>query len=194
VVIFGALFFKERATRFQLISLAISFAGVLLALWDGGGGNLLGDLLGIASSVSAGFSVHYSKRARARNNSWNIYLWVCMAGLLATAWSAPEAADAASAGWGAISILILSGAIYFAAQIAFTWGLKFTSAASAGILSFLKVPLAILFGALFMGEAIGLRFALGGALVTAGILVLEMEGRFGKGKAIEPEKLPGGEA
>lgn len=179
VVVFGALFFKERPTRWQVAALLVALPGVFLALWDGSSGSLGGDLIGLASSVAAGFSVHYSKRARERNNSWNVYLWVCVAGLLSTGWSAGEAGRA---DWAGAAVLVGSGAIFFAAQIAFTWGLKFTSAANASILSFLKVPAAMALGVAFMGEAMSLKFALGSLLVAGSVVALELEGRFGRGK------------
>lgn len=46
-------------------------------------------------------------------------------------------------------------------------------ASEAGILSFLKIPLAIFFG-LFLGEGLSLRFAAGTLILIAGLAVAEL--------------------
>ena len=119
----------------------------------------------------AGFSIQYTKKARVNNGAEIVYLSVCVSGILATFWTAPRglSLDLRSA-----SILVASAVLGYGGQIALTWGVKFMDASEAGIISFLKVPIAIGLG-LFLGEGFTPRFAAGTLVVMAGLAVAELK-------------------
>ena len=179
IFLLGAIFFKERMGRRSVAGALVCFAGVVLIFWDSSSPSLLGDSLGLLSGVLAGYSIHYTKRAREKNGAEIVYLAVCLSGILVTFWTAPRALtlDLRSG-----LILLASAVLGYGGQIAMTWGVKFMDASEAGILSFLKIPLVIFFG-LFLGEGLSLRFAAGTLVLVAGLAVAEL-GRRRKGAGV----------
>jgi drug/metabolite transporter (DMT)-like permease len=174
-ILLGALFFGERLGPRSKVGAFVCFAGVALIFWDSSSPSLLGDCIGLLSGVIAAVSAQYTKRARVNNGPEIVYLSVCVSGILACFWTAPRALtlDLSSG-----LILLASAVLGYAAQISLTWGVKFMSASEAGIISFLKVPIAIAFG-LFLGEGLTLRFAAGTLVVLAGLAVAEMRPSLG---------------
>ncbi len=172
-ILLGALFFKERMGGRATIGAFVCFAGVALIFWDGSATSLLGDGIGLLSGFLAGISVQYTKRARRNNGTEIVYLSVCLSGMIVTAWTVPEAA---SLGLDSGLLLLAAAVLGYAGQISFTWGVKYMNASEAGIISFLKVPIAVVFG-LFLGEGLSWRFAAGTAVVLAGLAVAELGGR-----------------
>jgi len=178
-IVLGVLFFGERLGPRGIGGALVCFGGVALIFWDASSHSLLGDLIGLASGIIAGVSIQYTKRARRNNSAEIVYLAVCVSGMIGTVWTAPRALvlDLRS------GLIILAQAVLgYAGQIGLTWGVKYMDASEAGIVSFLKVPLAIVFG-LFLGEGLSLRFAAGTAVVLAGLTLAELSGgRPGGGK------------
>ena len=172
-ILLGALFFKERMGARAAIGAFVCFAGVALIFWDGSATSLLGDGIGLLSGFLAGISVQYTKRARRNNGTEIVYLSVCLSGIIVTAWTVPEAA---SLGLESGLLLLAAAVLGYAGQISFTWGVKYMNASEAGIISFLKVPIAVVLG-LFLGEGLSWRFAAGTAVVLAGLAVAELGGR-----------------
>jgi len=172
-ILLGAIFFKERMGGRAVLGAFVCFAGVSLIFWDGSATSLLGDGIGLLSGFLAGISVQYTKRARRNNGTEIVYLSVCVSGIVATAWTAPEAA---SLGLGSALLLVATAILGYAGQISFTWGVKYMNASEAGIISFLKVPIAVALG-MFLGEGLTWRFAAGAAVVLAGLAVAELGGR-----------------
>jgi drug/metabolite transporter (DMT)-like permease len=172
-ILMGALFFKERMGGKAIAGAFVCFAGVALIFWDASSPSVLGDAIGLVSGLIAGLSIQYTKKARRNNGAEIVYLAVCASGIVATFWTAPRALslDARSA-----AILIASAVLGYAGQITLTWGVKYMDASEAGIISFVKVPVAIALG-LLLGEGLSARFAAGTAIVLAGLAVAEIGGR-----------------
>jgi len=177
-ILLGALFFGERLGTGSKVGAFVCFAGVALIFWDASSPSILGDCVGLLSGVIAAISAQYTKRARVNNGPEIVYLSVCVSGILACFWTAPRAL---SLDLGSALILLGSGVLGYAAQIALTWGVKFMPASEAGIISFLKVPIAIVFG-LFLGEGLSLRFAAGTFVVLAGLAVAEIRPTLRRGE------------
>lgn len=166
VVLFGSLFFGEKARFVQLASVALCVAGSALAFYNPGGpGTLFGDALGLASAVCAGISVHYIKRARVGNSSFMVYGAVCLTGLPLTF---PSLNQLPHLTLPSLGLMVLAASVIFAAQVLLTWGLKYISASRGSILSFLKVPVTIALG-LLIGEKLTAPFIAGTALVMTGL-------------------------
>lgn len=169
-ILIGSLFFKEKLGRRAIFGAFVCFAGVALIFWDSASPSFLGDCIGLGSGFLAGISIQYTKRARRNNGVEIVYLAVCLSGILATFWTAPQALslDLRSA-----LILLASAVLGYLGQIALTWGVKYMDASEAGIVSFLKIPMAIGLG-LFLGEGLSLRFAAGTIIVIAGLAFAEL--------------------
>jgi len=162
--------FGERMGRRGIAGAFVCFAGMALIFWDSSSPSLLGDCIGLLSGCVAGVSIQYTKRARARNGAELVYLSVCVSGILVCFWTAPRALslDPRSG-----LILLASAVLGYGGQVSLSWAVKFMDASEAGILSFIKVPLAIILG-LFLGEGLSLRFAVGAAVIIAGLAVAEL--------------------
>jgi drug/metabolite transporter (DMT)-like permease len=169
-ILLGALLFRESLGRRAIAGALVCFAGVALIFWDPSSPSLLGDAIGLASGLVAGFSIQYTKKARVNNGSEIVYLAVCASGILVCFWTAPRALEL---DLRSTLILVASAVLGYGGQIALTWGVKYMSASEAGIISFLKVPLAILLG-LLVGDGLSARFAAGTAVVLAGLAVAEL--------------------
>jgi drug/metabolite transporter (DMT)-like permease len=184
LILIGALFFGERLGRPAILGACVCFAGVALIFWDSSSPSLAGDFIGLASGMLAGLSFQYTKRARRNNDAEIVYLAVCVSGMLATFWTAPQAL---SLDLGSGLVLLATAVLGYAGQIALTWGMKYMAASEAGIISFLKIPLTVILG-LFLGEGLSLRFAVGTLIVIAGLVATELGARSSRRRA------PGAEA
>jgi drug/metabolite transporter (DMT)-like permease len=182
-IILGVLFFGERLPGRAVLGAMACFAGVALIFWDASSPSLLGDLIGLLSGIIAGVSIQYTKRARRSNSAQIVYLAVCISGALATAWTAPRAL---SLDTRACLLVAAQATLGYLGQIALTWGVKYMDASEAGIVSFLKVPIAIVLG-LFLGEGLSARFAAGTAIVLAGLSIAELRARGRAGGAAPAE-------
>jgi drug/metabolite transporter (DMT)-like permease len=179
VVIFGAIFFRERVDLRGWASIAICVLGVAIIFGTGGQSSLLGDAAGLASGFLGGFSVIYTKKARLSNNSFIIYGTLCVIGAALTAFSAPQAARL---DWRSAALLVVAGCLVYFAQILFTYGIKFVPAAHASVISLLKVPLTIALGA-FIGESLHLSFFIGTAIILAGLVLKDLGAKKGEAAA-----------
>ncbi len=168
VAIYSAVVFKEKLKKNNLISILLCIIGVYMVLYDGSSINLKGDLLGILSGVTGGISYAYSKRAREKDHSFNIYLWICLCGVLFSSFSAGEII---SLNIRTVILLIISAAVVFAAQISITYGTKFVPVVKGSIISFLRVPLTIILSYLILHESFKLKFIAGTVLIMSGLII-----------------------
>jgi drug/metabolite transporter (DMT)-like permease len=168
VVVFGALFFKEKLKFIQVISMALFVPGICLVFYDGSSYNFWGDLLGLGSGISGGMAVHYAKRARVKNDSIIIYMTVCAVWLVPLL---PFSGQVTKLNMNLAMILVLAGIAVFVAQVLFTYALKYTSASRGSILSFSKIPITIILSYFAVGEKILPRFIIGTVLIIAGLVV-----------------------
>lgn len=167
VVIFGAIFYKTRIHWSHVASIILCLVGVILVFYDGSHYNIWGDILGLVSAVFAAQAMHYMKKAREKNNSFIIYLSVCVLGLAGTSFSVTQFKQLDLNG---LLLLVASGVIMFTGQIALTYGIKFVSTVRGSILSFSKIVFTIIMS-VFIGEVIKTRFIIGTILILAGLLI-----------------------
>lgn len=168
VAIIAICFLGQKVRAATVAGILVSFAGVALVLRDGSAANLAGDAIGVASGILAGISYHFNKRASQTEHPVVIYLGVCLVGLIANAFALPQAVhlDVRSA-----ILLVLAGFGAYYAQIAITIGLRDIDTTEGSVHTFVKIPLTILGGALFLGDRISLRFVAGTTLLLAGIFL-----------------------
>jgi drug/metabolite transporter (DMT)-like permease len=167
VALFGYLFFHEKITFLQIISLLLCIAGAFFVFYDGSGYLIFGDILGIIASILAGLSIHYTKRLRENNNPMIIYLSVCLFGL---AFNSFSVTNIVSIDIITLGILFLIGVLAFSAQISLTYGIKFITPTKASIITFSKIPFTIILS-LFIGEEMNERFFIGMGLILIGLFL-----------------------
>jgi drug/metabolite transporter (DMT)-like permease len=167
-----AIFILRDAVRANTIAgLIVAFSGIAFVLWDGASVPPVADLVGLASGILAGISYHFNKVASKTEDPIVIYLGVCIVGALATAFSAPAALalDPLSA-----ILILLAAAGGYAAQICITIGLRDIPTTEGSVHTFAKIPLTVLAGSLFLGNAITLRFVVGTALLFVGLMLNQL--------------------
>lgn len=171
-VTFAALFLGERVDRRLALPFVAALVGMVLAA-GGEAGPLalrLGawELAGIASSVLSGAAVTAVRAARRSESSWSIYGSFTLFGLLATApfglaaFRAPTPRE-----W---LLLAVVGGTSVVAQLLMTHAYRWVTNLQAGVLAQLTVVLAMIAGALFLGDRLAPLQLLGSALTLAGVV------------------------
>jgi len=167
VTIFGVIFFGEKPGKRVWGSLALCVAGAVLVVRDGSGADIAGDIIAIVSSLFAGIAVNYVRRASTRGvDPFLLYLSPAIFGL-PVLFFAPL--PTAFPGFLPLLFLLGVGVGAFGAQALMAWGYRSVSASKGSVTFFLETGLTVLLGALFVGETLSLRFALGLALIFAGL-------------------------
>lgn len=168
VAIISIVALREKVRISTVAGVFLAFTGVAFVLWDGTGMSFIGDAAGIASGFLAGISYHFNKRASQTEHPIVIYLGVCFVGLLTTAFAFPQAfsIDPRSA-----LLLVLAGAGAYAAQIFITIGLRDIPTTEGSVHTFMKIPLTVVAGYLFLDNPITLRFVAGTALLLVGLFL-----------------------
>jgi drug/metabolite transporter (DMT)-like permease len=167
---------RERLARGKLLAIALAFGGTCLTLdlqAAGGATRPLGIALGVLSALIYALYILASARvlrhAGALGASTVIVLSAAAvyAGIVLArgpAW--PQT----PAGWGAIAGLSLLGTVV--AVLALLAGMARVGAVSAALLSTLEPLVAVVLGALFLGERLSAAQGVGGACILAAVVLL----------------------
>lgn len=177
VAIIAIVFLHDRVRMNTIIGLLIAFSGIALVLWDGSRVPPVADVIGLSSGILAGISYHFNKVASKTEDPVVIYLGVCFVGVLATAFSLPQAINLDLVSF---TLLVLAAAGAYFAQICITIGLRDIPTTEGSVHTFAKIPLTVLAGCLFLGNAITLRFIAGTALLFAGLILNQLRVRKAK--------------
>lgn len=142
--------------------------GTALILWPDrtGPGLNLGHFLALSASFFTGFAVIIIRRVRRVNNPFTIYFFFCMTGgvlsLGPLLTQGQPIAPVSDTGWMLLSAVALFAMV---GQLLMNHGMKYLPASKTGALMMIEVIVAGAFGALYLGEALTLRFFLGAALI-----------------------------
>jgi drug/metabolite transporter (DMT)-like permease len=168
VALIAIFIMRDKVKPCTVIGLLLAFGGVALVLWDGAKVSLMADLIGLCSGTVAAVSYHFNKKASQTEDPIVIYLGVCLVGLLATAFSVPQALRL---NWASAALLILAGMGGYFAQIAITIGLRDIDTTEGSVHTFVKIPLTVIAGWLVLSDPITARFILGTTLLLVGLLL-----------------------
>lgn len=172
VAVFGTLFFGERITKRNIVSLSFCLMGVFMVLYDRGHYPILGDLLGILSGVCGALAVIYLKKSCEHNSSVIIYLSACFFGVLSLPFATNQIANI---NIQAFVILILVGILGFAGQVLMTFGFKTVSANQGSILSYATIPITLMLSYVVFGDPMPFKFLAGIGLILAGLMINSIE-------------------
>lgn len=170
----------ERLSRTKFIGIALGFSGVALligsAAFAGLEASAWAQLSVLGATISYGFSGVFGRRfanvppiqtARGQLTTSTIIL-LPLALIVERSWTIAMPSLAA---WGAVvGIAILCTTF---AYILFFRILAQAGATNVALVTFLIPPSAILMGALFLGEALELRHAIGFTLILAGLIAID---------------------
>jgi len=161
----------------QWLGMACAFAAVVFALREGfGGGGAVGDLMGLAAGALWGLTTVAIRACNLTRISAEKLLFyqlavstavlVMVSALMGESWSRPWSGFA----MGSVAVQAVVGA--FASYLAWMWMLGHYPATKISAFVFLTPLFALLFGMLWLGEAVTLTLTLSLALVAVGIVLV----------------------
>jgi drug/metabolite transporter (DMT)-like permease len=169
VALFGYFLFKERITRYNIMAILFGVAGAVTVFYDGAGYSLLGNAVCLASGLCGGFAVNFTRLARQTNNSFMVYLYPCMFGIIINIGHVPEIALIASL--HDLSLLLLVGVLSFIGQILSAFAFKYIEATPGRVFGMAEIIFSITLGVLFAGEHVTPQFFGGLAIIVVGLLL-----------------------
>ena len=167
----------ERLKPLQWLGMACAFAAVVFALREGfGGGGTTGDLMGLAAGALWGLTTVAIRACNLTRISAEKLLFYQLAvssavlALLSHLMGEPWGGAWSSFAIGSVAVQTVVGA--FASYLAWMWMLGHYPATKISAFVFLTPLFALLFGMLWLGEAVTLSLALSLALVAVGIVLV----------------------
>jgi drug/metabolite transporter (DMT)-like permease len=167
----------ERLRPLQWLGMACAFAAVVFALREGfGGGGATGDLMGLAAGALWGLTTVAIRAANLTRLSAEKLLFyqlaVSTAVLILLSLGMGEPWDGHWSGFaiGSVAVQTVVGA--FASYLAWMWMLGHYPATKISAFVFLTPLFALLFGMLWLGEAVTLTLVLSLTLVAVGIVLV----------------------
>ena len=169
--LWAAVFLTERAPKLVFAAMAVAFSGVLLVIKGESPALELGagrwELVGVLSGMLSGASVATIRELRRSDGPWEIFLAFNLGGLLVcgpltlAGWLFPTPVE-----W---LVLLAIGLLSVAAQLGFTWALRYSTAAGSGVLMQLTPVTALVGGALWFGDRIAPVAWLGAGIALLGV-------------------------
>jgi drug/metabolite transporter (DMT)-like permease len=167
----------ERLRPLQWLGMACAFAAVVFALREGfGGGGATGDLMGLAAGALWGLTTVAIRAANLTRLAAEKLLFYQLAVstlvLILLSYGMGEPWDGHWSGFamGSVAVQTVVGA--FASYLAWMWMLGHYPATKISAFVFLTPLFALLFGMLWLGEAVTLTLILSLTLVALGIVLV----------------------
>lgn len=172
----------ETITRGKALGMALCFVGVIVlgsenGLGSGGAGSLVGDLITFASVTGYSIYAVLAKRVVDRYdtvtmNFFNFLIAAIVALPLASyEWVHADWTSVGWAGWAGLAYMaILSSVVGY---MIYYWALRHMDASRLAATTYIEPLLAILLGAVFLGERFTAHLLAGGALVLTGVYITE---------------------
>lgn len=185
--VLGLHFFvlTERIGRAQWLGVLLAFGGIAYAFSDsfGSGGAitvdmLTGDILAVLGGLfwaATTIVVRTTALSEAAPTRTLLYqLVVASALLLVIAGGLHQSSIDVMSGIAWVSLLFQSVIVAFACFLAWFWMLRHYLASRVSVFSFLTPLFGVAFGVLLLNDPINLRFAVGAALVLAGVVMVNL--------------------
>jgi drug/metabolite transporter (DMT)-like permease len=177
VAVASPILLGERLTRRTSVAVAVSFSGLALMVAPSGGGVDM-DAVWRSAALGAGSALFYASNiivnkfvADGFSTSETMFWHGLVATPLLAAFVPHDAwarCDGRAAGFLA-AVSLVPGAL---AGLLFVWALRRMPAAHASTLTLLEPLVAVLIGAAFFGESLGVRTVVGGGCILAGALAV----------------------
>ncbi len=173
---------EERLSRLQWAGIAVAFLGIVVAFlgWDGRPAVelLTGDLLALAGGVIWGLTNVVLRRGRVGGAApvKTILYQVATATIVLGAFAgATGQTQVILSTMTILSLLFQTMIIAISSYFFWFWLLRHYLTSRLMLLSLLTPLLGVMFGALLLGDPIGIRFALGSLLVLTGVLIVNLK-------------------
>ena len=170
VMLFSAMFLKNRLGWKQITALLLAFGGAVLVIDPSFRSDLLPAAAGLASAAGAGAAYVIINALRGReNNATIIFAFSAVSCLLSVVFGFGSFIMPSGSDW-----LMLAGIGVFAGagQVLLTSAYKMTEPGEVSIINYTGILFSALFGTVFLNETLGVRSICGMALIFSAALVV----------------------
>ena len=168
--VFAAIFLREKMPKGSGIAMAICAAGALVILDPFGTGPLTGNLIALASGVSAGLAYTVVRSLSRTESALTIMLSFHLAAFfIGGVWMLPEFVWPEGVQWAWLVVIAL---VSQAGQWFLTHGLRKEKAGPATTVGYTAIAFGAVWSYLFFDEAIGWKVVVGTVLMVLGLAVL----------------------
>lgn len=171
------LFFKERLTLATVVSIVLSFVGVLLLYWKGDGSKLsiVGVILVFISALTYAIYIIVMNRAKLNMSSFKINFYVliyCTLGNVAYSFCTgqPLQIPANAVSWFYVGWLAVVPAIL--ALVMMVYAAKYIGSTPTAIMGALEPLTAVMIGIFLFGEAFTANLAIGIVLIFSSVIII----------------------
>jgi drug/metabolite transporter, DME family len=182
VTLLAWVFWRESLTWRKWAAIALAFAGTVLIARPAAGGNIqitaVGLLIALASALAYGGITLFTKKLAGRYQQWTILVYAfgfAALALLPLQIGRPLPTAITPQAWLAFLALLLFTTI--GGYALYASALRHLQASVASIVAMTEVPLAALWGYLFLSERLDVTQIVGGLVVVSGVLLLSLRAR-----------------
>ncbi|MEM1232723.1 MAG: DMT family transporter [Pseudomonadota bacterium] len=178
------VFLGELLTGAKVLGLAVAFAGMAWAVFDGrdagAEGSWVGDLCAVGASVGWALILIVVKGSNVKDLPpevqlfWQVFLSIPVL-MIGALFFGPFVRELELIHWAALAFQIVAVASF--GFLFWFWLIKIYPATSVASFSFLSPPLAVLLAALLLGERVGTELFGALALVTFGLFLINRRPR-----------------
>ena len=171
--LFSRLIFGERISKREFFCICGALGGVAVLLDFKLDGNLFGYIMGLSSGVFAGLTVNFIKKLREIDGPVAIYFYFCMLGTLVSfpAYIANPRIPASGVDWLMACGIAASSVL---AQLLMNQGFRYCRSWEGGIFLTGEMVFTAILGIVFLGELVSLRLWIGGLLILASTVLLNI--------------------
>ncbi len=167
-VMFGLLFFGEKAALNNLLGLVLCMIGIFFVFQDTSSYASVGNLICLCGGVLNGLAVNFIKKACVRNSPASVYLSACIFGLFFNSLAIQELGTIPP---DIFVIILVTALLALVAQILLGYGFRHVSAAKGSIIGFFETQLTLVMSWVFAGEEISPRFLAGAFIILLGLII-----------------------
>jgi drug/metabolite transporter (DMT)-like permease len=171
--LFSRLIFRESISKKEFFCICGALSGVTVLLDFKLDGNLFGYIMGMSSSIFAGLTVNLIKRLREKDGPVAIYFYFC---LLGASVSFPGYIVNPRIPVSGIDWLMACGiaASSVLAQLLMNQGFRYCKSWEGGIFLTGELVFTATLGIVFLGELVSRRFWIGGIMILASTVLLNI--------------------
>jgi len=172
--LFSSWLYQEKVSRLAWLCMATVLAGVAVLVDPAGGVDGFGTISGILSAVFAGLTIAIIRRLKQTNGSVIIYLYFCVVGTIATA---PAFLFSPTVPASLSQVMVCAGIVISSVlgQLTMNHGFGYCRSWEGGLYLTSEVILTSLAGIALLGDPVGWRFFIGGALILGSAVIIQAE-------------------
>ena len=182
VIIFSAIFLKNKLTKVQIGALALAFASSVLVINPSFDSAVVPALIGVLSAAGAGAAYTIINYLKGKESNATIVFMFSLVSCVLSALMGGK--DFLLPNGAQLAALLGIGVFAAIGQLCLTQAYKMTNPGDVSIINYLGIIFSAVFGLLFLNEQLGMR-SVGGILL---ILVAAVLLYVSRGKTSQPKK------